>query len=481
MAESAAASSADGDASEPSTTSTGPPVVRIADEGDVVLDVTFETSSETLKRSRKAAAAAAAKKAGSRNPASTPAVALFAPRVTVAFRVELATLKKYSKYFDNLLSNSQFREAGLIAAAHDALAARSIKPAEADPQDLPWVPISDDDEATQTAGREPAFGDMLRIMHQKPPKTSLVTLSFVTTLAITADRFDCTAVIARALSSHLKFKWPVTTGSRTPSPESESSLAVEQVLRQKILVSWLLAQPLRLHHSTRELILRGSSLWSPFHEASPHMTAAWWNLPEGLEQELHYRRECIINTIASVQRHFLSLYASRERQCKLGYDSSAACDSFQLGQMLKFLTSKNLLFLVDFSAVSLDTVPDTSMIDVEELLRTLQQTPSYQIDKNHTNCGLRIRIDPIVTYVRTMLAANVISVSCADWKKRRAEVSWASAREDASRSKHSESKTFAFTRALANDQRLRYEGALYADQMARDLFTADAWDWTPEP
>lgn len=148
--------------------------------------------------------------------------------------------------------------------------------------------------------------------------------------------------------------------------------------------------------------------------------------------------------------------------------------------MLKFLTGKGLLFLVDFSPTSIDAVPDTSMLDVEELLRTLQQCPSYQIDKNHTNCGLRIRVDPIVTYIRTMLATNVVSISHADWKKRRADVSWVSARDDKA-GDHKDLKTFAFTRALANDQRLRYEGALYADHMAKELFTADAWDWTPEP
>ena len=41
-------------------------------------------------------------------------------------------------------------------------------------------------------------------------------------------------------------------------------------------------------------------------------------------------------------------------------------------------------------------------------------------------------------------------------------------------------KTFRFTRSLSNDQRLRFEGAMAADRMAKDLFTANAWDWTPE-
>ena len=190
--------------------------------------------------------------------------------------------------------------------------------------------------------------------------------------------------------------------------------------------------------------------------------------------------------MASVQRHFLRLYGSRERQCKLGYDSSAACDSFQLGQMLKFLVSKGLLFLVDFSAQSLETLSDTSLLDVDELLSTLKQCPNYQVDKHHTNCGLRIRIDPILDYIRSMLSANVISISHTDWTRRRSEASWQQ-KSPANRSNgigrndegHGE-REFAFTRALANDQRLRYEGAIYVDRMARALFTAESWNWTPE-
>ena len=198
------------------------------------------------------------------------------------------------------------------------------------------------------------------------------------------------------------------------------------------------------------------------------------------KDELQYRRECILNTIASVQRHFLQLYTSRERQCKLGYDSSAACDSFQLGQLLRFLMSKGLLFLVDFSPISLEAVPDTSMVDMDELLVTLRQCPSYQVDKHHTNCGPRIRVEPVLDYIRTMLSANVVAIPLADWKRRRADVSWVVAQAPGDVDEESKERTFLFTRSLSNDQRLRYEGSIFADRMAKKLFTAESWDWTPE-
>lgn len=188
-----------------------------------------------------------------------------------------------------------------------------------------------------------------------------------------------------------------------------------------------------------------------------------------------------MNTIASVQRHFLRLYSSRDRQCKLGYDSSTACDSFQLGQLLKFLVAKDVLFLVDFSPVSFESVPDTSMLDTDDLIATLRQVPSYQVDKYHTNCGPRIRMEPVLEYIRFMLSANVVSIPLADWKRRRAEVSWVASQVPADDIHGDGSQaTFQFTRALANDQRLKLEGAMYADKMAKKLFTADSWNWTPE-
>ena len=479
---------ADGDASSDSTTNgdNARSIVNISSSGDIILDVTFETSQDTINKSRKAAIAAA-RKAG---PKAASAVPGFKPLIKVAYRVRLDILKKHSLYFSNLLSNEQFTEARLVKTAHEDLAARGVKPAEAHSSDLPWIPIIDDDEASRTAGRELAFEDILRMIHGTPPRTTKATMSYVATLAIIADRLDCAAAVSRSLTTELKFKWPVTSNRPLRDGDTGKTTEIEQVLRQKILASWLLGQPVRLQHSTRELILRGSRLWSvyqsPTDSDDSSLTAAWWNLPDGLEEELQHRRECILNAVASIHRHFLSVYAPRaggggaSRQCKLGYDSSAACDSFQLGQMIRFLLTKNLLFLADFSpASSFDALPAAdaaqATLDVDaDILAVLKQCPNYQIDKHHTNCGLRIRIDPIIDYVRAMLAANVVAISLQAWKKDRPASSWAASGDSA------KPRNFAFTRAMANDQRLRYEGAIYADRMAKQLFTADKWDWTPE-
>ncbi|KAI9903233.1 hypothetical protein N3K66_002585 [Trichothecium roseum] len=471
MGESAAAALADGDASDPTATngSSEAGLINIVPDGDIILDVSFKTSEEVLRKARKAASAAARK-----TPSQAPSSAKDRPKPLskAAYRVSLEVLKSKSKYFENLLGNTQFKEALTITKAFEALSVSGRTPKKADSGDLPRISIVDEDYATKAAGRESAFEDMLRLVHGRPLKPqSTPSLSYITTIAVTADLFDCTAAVSKTLSGEAKIRWPVQT-------KPGRSTDIEQVLRQKILVAWLLGHPMRMQTSTRELILRGSNYWSAFREDDRESTAAWCDLPDGLEYELQFRRECILNTIASVQRHFLKLYSSRERQCKLGYDSSAACDSFQLGQMLRFLVSRDLAALVDFGPASLDAIPDSPTLDVEELLATLKQCPNYQVDKFHTNCGLRIRVGPILDYIRAMLSAGSVSVSLHDWRDHRDEVSWAAAKAAADPDEGDTS--FLFTRAIANDNRIRYEGQLFVNRAARALFTAETWNWTPE-
>ncbi|KAI1858712.1 uncharacterized protein JN550_012544 [Neoarthrinium moseri] len=456
----------DGDSLEAGPAADLPRVVEIAEAGDLILDLLFENSKATLKSSRKTTPILADR---SVNPAKA--------RSRIGFRVDLAILKKQSKYFEKLLGDSRFQEANLITSALEALSIKGIQPKSADIRDLPWVKITDDDEATRLAHREEAFGDMLRVLHGKGVATEPVTLDFTATLAVLADRFDCAAPVSKIMASGLKLKWPVTQRKSLAGEDSKMSRSAENALRQKILISWLLNQPTRFQAATRELIMNGSRKWTAFPEPDDGTEeATWWHLQDGLEQELQFRRECILNTIASVPRHFLTLYTSRARQCQLGYDSSAACDSYQLGEMFKFFTNRGLLFAVDFSPASLDLIADTALLPVDVVLAALRQCPSYQIDKNHMNCGLRTRIVPILDFVKALLSANSVPLSRLPWKNDRQRTAWLpreGAREDVR-----EAKPFQFTRAMSNDQRLRFEHAMGADKFARDVFTAPGWIWT---
>ncbi|KAH7040173.1 uncharacterized protein B0I36DRAFT_370970 [Microdochium trichocladiopsis] len=484
-----------GSSSSSSSTRSPPEVTAVAEAGDLILAVTFENSKATVRAARKAQAlkASLARADKDRQPALPPTAKA---RSRVPFRVQASVLRRQSKYFDKLLGDSHFKEAKDVAEALAALSLRNVKPADADPAELPWVEITDDDEATLYAHRELVFADLLRILHGQPvvagtssvaattTAATKITPQYVTTLAVLADRFDCTAPVSSYVNASLKFRWPATSrkmppGSGRGGDEGPGlSRAAEDVLRQKILVGWLLNQPPIVRTGTRELIMSGSSRWSSFapedeSEQGGKQEATWWYLPEGLEEELQYRRQCVLNTIASIQQHFLSLYSSRNapRQCKLGYDSSAACDSYQLGEMIRFLANKSLLFLVDFSPGSLDRIADTSQVTVDSLLATLRQCPSYQIDKNHNNCGLRTRLLPILDFVQGLLSSNAVPVSRQAWKTDRAGTASGGS---------SSNKPFRFTRTMAGDQRLRFEGNLGADRFARQVFLASSWDWTAD-
>jgi hypothetical protein len=474
--------------SEPSTSEDkpAPPIIVVAEKGNVILDVTFLTSKETLRAAKKSVSAQSTKlRIRGLPPAEGPQLK---PTIRVAYRVQLSILQKQSKYFRTLLSDTKFHEARVVQETLSSLVEKNLPLTEAEPKDLPWVLITDDDDAAQQAGREVILEDLLRILHsEKVADSRKITTAYLTTLALLADRFDCTKPVSKYMSTDLRsrYKWSLTktkpahsTGTDRAFPDAET----EKILRQKILIAWLLDQPLRLHPFTRELIIRGSIHWTAFQSPESKSPGAWWDLPADLEAELQFRRECILNTIASVQRHFMALYASKERQCKLGYDTSAACDVFQLGQMLKFFTSRNLLTPVDFGPASLDRLTEQPVLDIDEVIATLRQCPSYQIDKNHTNCGLRTRMLPILDYINVMLSSGAVSIG-VEWKDR-AAASWMLVTKSASKSfgdfDETQGKQFVFTRQLAGDQRLRYAEALYTVRLAKELFTADSWDWTPE-
>lgn len=333
--------SADGDsATEPSPQTAGaaaqlllPEVVDIAKTGDLILDVTFENSKATITAARQASSKAAA--AIGRNQSSSTGGSGGPPpppksRVRLGFRVEANVLRRQSNYFDRLLSDMRFQEAKTITAALEALTLRNVKPADADVGDLPWIQVVDDDEATHYAHRDKVFADLLRILHGKETATAAaanaaaaaaaaattanaanatpttkaktvaaaanaapgVTLDFVASLAVLADRFDCAEPVAKSLklAGGLKYKWPLTQRKQPSSASEETpkmSRPTEGVLRQKILISYLLDQPPRFLAATRELIMNGSRKWTAFPD--PNEAAeeeeSWWYLQDELERE----------------------------------------------------------------------------------------------------------------------------------------------------------------------------------------------------
>ncbi|KAF8866882.1 hypothetical protein BDZ45DRAFT_734910 [Acephala macrosclerotiorum] len=361
------------------------PLVEIRSTGDVLLDVQFKNTPECTKSIPKDALR------------SLRARKLPIPSPRIIYRVRLDTLKKHSEYF-RIMLKPQFAEGLAVEKVLKELADTNQIASELDAEKLPIIRIVEEDTATKTFGREVVFRDMLRIIHGADPLTSPITTQFLTVLVLMADQYNVISSVSRHMQKVLAaHKYPTTLDKNG-----------EEMLRQKVLIQFHTDPGVRFANSTKELILRGSSRWTGIEDSRSHeYQAPWWDLPSGLEAELAYRRTCVLRTIVSIQTQYLLIYTSKDRQCKLGYDSSGSCDSFQLGEMVKFLTKKGLLSLVPFQAVSPEDPeyiwPDAYTGDIEYLIGVLRQCPSYQIDHNHGHCGLRTRLLPTLDYIKSCI------------------------------------------------------------------------------
>ena len=136
-------------------------------------------------------------------------------------------------------------------------------------------------------------------------------------------------------------------------------------------------------------------------------------------EELIHRRGCVLRTMGSLQSHFIRLYSSTTLQCTLGYDSSLQCDSFQLGEMIKYFTRKRTLHLQNAFEGNQDMPPYAGALD--KLISIFQQCRTYQIDRNHVHCGPRAGIVQALRYVQPSQQAGI---RLASWKRNRSGESW---------------------------------------------------------
>lgn len=158
------------------------------------------------------------------------------------------------------------------------------------------------------------------------------------------------------------------------------------------------------------------------------------------------------------------------------YDSSVACDSFQLGEMIRFFVNKNMFTFL--SPISPPTDEDLDELcgyegDIEALIKDLRQCPSWQYDQNHAHCGLRTRLIPALDYIQAMLNQGV-GIDWKGWKRDQIGASWEIPQE--------ERKPFVLIKGVANalgDSRLSLKEIL-ATPVGKACFTASSWDWTGE-
>ena len=385
------------------------------------------------------------------------------------FQVSATCLQNASPYFSNLLHPSKFAEGVAVWERLNKLGNTTV--GEICVDELPKVKISDLGRTSLVKNVKNLAADFLHIIHGRP-LTDSPALAKLANLAVVADRFDAVPHLTR----YVRRKGYIQAIERKTSAKQKTATAPEERIRQKLFVGLLLDHPPWVTLYSKRLVIQGSSRWRS--EKEDDDSALWWDLPQRIEEELLCRREYILDTISSLQSYFLRLYTSGERQCKLGYDSSIQCDSFQLGELFRFFGRMGTLRL---QSVIYDdpeqSAPPSYAGDIERLIESLRHCPSYQIDRNHTHCGLRTRLIPLLDLLQNHLDGGTLDVGvCMDCSQNhRADYAWCEAK-----------RPLSWNRSMLSGMsgRRQSQGAVHENVCLarhiriREMFMAVERDWT---
>ena len=179
----------------------------------------------------------------------------------------------------------------------------------------------------------------------------------------------------------------------------------------------------------------------------------------------------ILATIGSVQGFFVNRYVSGQRQCRLGYDSSPQCDSFQLGEIIRFFTRKGTLSLQ--SMIISNQNSQFYEGSIERLLEALRECPSYQLDSYHSHCGIRSsNFMPALRHLQWMCSLpNQIGICLLCWQKSRSEHSWRLIPAGGS---------WQYKLAMAHEKSYERRVGEHDHAIGKRLFTAAEHNWLAE-
>ncbi|KAJ0425798.1 hypothetical protein BJY00DRAFT_273736 [Aspergillus carlsbadensis] len=295
----------------------------------------------------------------------------------------------------------------------------------------------------------------------------------------------------------------------------------EERIRQSTFIASFVNDRTILQILTHALIVSGSKLWASGIEGPDPDTPKWQYLPDGLEEELYYRRQCVLNTVTDLQAHFLRVFGAVEEptvptkpsipsqqtksyQCRCGLGNSSACDAFHLGQMTRFFALRTKTIFLGSTLIDPDFNPDMDEnedsavaealsdrslppTDITALISSLKQCPDYQIDSNHTACGIRRRFLPSLDCIEGFVGdeRGLLGVNMRYWRRGASPPNGSSGPWPQI---HGSWANRAHRRALAIDVRLsKISGvpnmsrgmpvAEFREEDARLLFTAKKRNW----
>ena len=176
------------------------------------------------------------------------------------------------------------------------------------------------------------------------------------------------------------------------------------------------------------------------------------------------RRGYLLEAISSLQQHFINLYVFEPNQCKYGYDSSPACNSFQLGEMIRFFSRHDTLSLESTFCPPVQS--QTMRGNILELLATLRGCPGYQIDPNHHHCGIRARL---IIGLELIMPLAQVGICGQCWQASAEAESW------------DRSPARGKWNHISRPQFGHHLGGCEVHRRAKAMYTAEERDWTFRP
>ncbi|KAJ5331761.1 hypothetical protein N7476_001544 [Penicillium atrosanguineum] len=302
----------------------------------------------------------------------------------------------------------------------------------------------------------------------------------------------------------------------------------EERVRQIIVIAEFIGDYSIAKVMMHTLLVMGSKYWDgrPEPPATDHLR--WQYLPGGVEEELYYRRQCVMNTITDLQAHFLRVYGGLEEipktndlmaastrptlgttfstsiphseylryQCRAGFGNGSQCDLFHLGQMTRFFALKSKSIFLGSTLID----PDFSMVEDDDdkqngnpqtpayatppsaiisLFASLKQYPDYQIDTTHHGCGVRRRILPVLNGIEKYILdpRGLLGIDYKEWKdsSKRPQIEWSS---KTSRKGHTVDIRFEKIVGIhMSSPKFSFVTATTSEDEARLLFTAKKRNW----
>ncbi|KAI1956211.1 hypothetical protein LOZ58_006474 [Ophidiomyces ophidiicola] len=406
-------------------------------------------------------------------------------RSTYRFRITSASLIHSSTYFGVLLDPTKFQEGRRFLKTLEGLRVKygSLEAAirEACIDELPQftlelpplpskfnqpsllrtffqllVPISWD--STQTR----AF---CKIIANK-------SITFVACLAVLADRYGTLHTLKKAIDVGQRNSELVNPDYRTPQKHKLGQRLRtlrtddEERIREAIFLAYSLQDQKAFGFLTHRLVVTGSRKWRQVYHGQNTISTLpiWWHLPGGVEEELQFRNQCILGTISDYQSYLLCSYGAsrsfcgnaaylplpskRELQCRRVYENSRACDSFHLGEMIHFFTTRTHTLELQSTLTygELDYYSDKDsgqqgnafieeqstpskhpvLTNITTVIASLRQCPEYQIDSNHIGCGIRRRLIAVLDRIEGFTKGCEAVGICLDHHLQAQHVSWTS-------------------------------------------------------